>query len=106
MCLGLLMGTMQGMALTLRLHDRPDHPLQIRNNRLAVFRDIKLDRLILVLRRAIIGQKVKGVVPACGKQNRSTRLALVAALGNLIGKVNELVNQLEKFGRVSHGGLS
>jgi hypothetical protein len=53
-----------------------------------------------------MGQKIEGVIAPGSEQDSGTYFSVLAGLGQLVGKVDELVDELEEFGRVGHGGLS
>lgn len=93
-------------SLRLRLNHRTDNTLQVGNQRFSVLGDIELHGVLLILFRTILRHEIEGVVATCGEQDGGAYLTVVSVLGQSIGKMNELVNELEKFWRVGHGRLS
>ena len=84
------------------IHHRTHYPLQIGDQRLSVFRYVKLYDTIAVLFAADVRKKVEGVVPTGSKKDGGADLSVLAMLGQFIGKVNEFVDKPEEFWRVWH----
>ena|SRR5450830_616139 len=92
--------------LPLWLDHRSDNTLQVGDKRFTVLRDIKLHRLLPILFSTIVGHEIEGVITTSGEQNRGAYLSVVTPLGQSVGQMDELVNELEKVWRVGHGDLS
>src|ERR1035437_1941264 len=89
--------------LPLRLDHRPDNTLQVGDNRSAVLGDIELDSLLLILRGSVVRGEIERVVATGSKQDSGADLAIFSILRQTVGKIDKLINELEKFWWVGHG---
>ena len=79
-----------------------DNTLQVRDKRLSVLRYVELHCLHLICFLASVGHEIEGVVATGGEQDRGAYLAVISHLSQSIGKMNELVDELEELWRVGH----
>jgi hypothetical protein len=87
---------------TLLLYDWPHYTLKIRDQCLSVLRDVELHCAVTIFFVAITRQEIEGVVPSRSKKDCGTDLAIHSTLSQFIGKVDELIYELEEFWWVRH----